>query len=289
LDVEVRDTNSGDVKPFPSAGRFIRNEAAGGLISAVALTVAGTIIGWARGWSWEAYLALGVIASCLVVVWYLYRSLQRLRRDTQREQDLCRESATTLARLTELDVSLLNALSSVITAPDRDDAIKNVLQEFLRECSALFGPDANRAYILRPMQDRVLRPWVAYQMPPETLNRTWFIASHEQSDRLGVAGQAFILRKLIVTHMVEEGERWKADNDHYVVFEPRRPHPPYRSFVSVPLSVANDAPCLGVVCFDSMNPTLFDPVEVQDLALALGLRIAQAITMHEALANEGRN
>jgi hypothetical protein len=41
--------------------------------------------------------------------------------------------------------------------------------------------------------------------------------------------------------------------------------------------------CLGVVCFDSPNPSIFDPPGTQNLLLVFGRRIAAALLIYRNL------
>jgi hypothetical protein len=68
----------------------------------------------------------------------------------------------------------------------------------------------------------------------------------------------------------------------YLVFDPNRPHPPYLSFVTIPL-VATSQDCLGVLCFDSSSAKVFDPPDIRELLVALGTRVATAAVIYQEM------
>jgi GAF domain-containing protein len=76
--------------------------------------------------------------------------------------------------------------------------------------------------------------------------------------------------------------RWKADSRDYVVLDPIRPHPPYRSFASV--AIIGNGSSVGVLCFDSMNEFAFDPPEIQRFLVAIARRVASAVLIYQQLS-----
>src|SRR5207248_2250654 len=193
----------------------------------------------------------------------------------------------TMDNVVKLDDSLLRLLPSLISAKDREDEMKRLLVELLRDVTRAFAGDVNRASILLPdTAKEYLRVWAHYQMPEESIGRTQFYIGKEIDRKRGVAGEVFSDSQLRVVHIqIKEGiGDWKPDSTDYMVFDTKRPYPPYRSFVGVPIVGGEETiACLGVVCFDSESSTAFDPPEIQDMLLMLGRRIATALLIYQQL------
>lgn len=185
-------------------------------------------------------------------------------------------------QLAELDDSLLRLLPRIAPLDDRAGAMRKLLGEFLRDCTRVFAGDVSRAAILHAEADQLV-PWVTYQMPEESVERTRFsIGEEDPTQRRGAAGEAFVTGQLRVVHFSEVDGQWKADDPSYIEFDPARPFPPYRSFVTVPI-IGTYNRSIGVLCFDSMDPTIFDPPAIRELLSALGQRIAAAILIYREL------
>jgi hypothetical protein len=195
----------------------------------------------------------------------------------------------------EVDESLLSLFPSLVRDRDRQEAVKRLLYAFLRDGTRLFGEDVSRGFILREDEQQRLVVWVAYQMPPESQQRTQFDVSKGSDKGRGIAGETYTDHALRVVHMVERdggwtaevfwevGGKWTRDNTaYYKAFEASRPHPPYRTFVTVPvISASKD--CLGVLCFDSMNPHVFDAAGIRQLLVNLSARVAAVAVLYQFL------
>jgi hypothetical protein len=187
-----------------------------------------------------------------------------------------------------MDDSLLRFLVGMTFAKDPEKEFRRLLVELLRDITLTFGGSVHRALILRPdTTGRYLKTWVHYQMPKETVARMqYYIGSKKVDKKLGVAGEAYIKKEIIVAH-IRDG---KCDNNNYIYFDEERPFIPYRSFVNVPIiglipdlarEMFNSIPCHGVICFDSDDPTIFDSKETTELLWALGRRIAVALLIYQ--------
>lgn len=230
-------------------------------------------------------LALGIIV-VLAGVGLLLWQFRRRGKVQARTVDLVR-----------LDESLLALFPSLVRDTNREEAIKRLLHEVLRDATRLLGEHVSRAFILRENDQHELAPWVTYQMSTESEARTRFSTETGPARNRGIAGETYQDRVLRVVHMVErrrskgwhaevfkqENGKWGRDEEtKYLTLDTSRPHPPYRSFVTVPI-VATSQDCLGVLCFDSGNPKVFDPPEIRQLLVGLSVRIAAAAVIFEQL------
>jgi hypothetical protein len=202
-----------------------------------------------------------------------------------------RNALETLNNMCDLDDSLLRLLPSLVTAGRREVEMQRLLKEVLRDATRSFDGHVHRASILLPEAGgEYLRIWAHHQMPDESLARTRFYIGEEKDRIRGVAGEAFSDAQLHVAHFKEENPRWRCDLHSYIDFDKNRPYPPYRSFVAVPvIGVIPGSPgqtstgCLGVLCFDSDNSTIFDGADVQYVLQVLARRVASALLIYRQL------
>lgn len=219
------------------------------------------------GWAWilTTTLLIAVIFILALVSWSL------------------NESWSMANRLTELDDSLLRLLPSIVSGPDLHERVRRVLEEFLRDCAAIFGKDLQRAILLTPSGDELV-PLAGFEMSERTMQtRRFYVGSEDSSKVIGTAGRAYHERRLRVVNLRRTNGRWVADDSDYAVFDHDRPHPPYVTFAAVPLLWGNE--CLGVICFDSNTPRIFEAQRTQDLLYALGRRAAATIMLYKRLKN----
>jgi hypothetical protein len=224
-----------------------------------------------------------ILLLLLLISWILLVFKWRRNRSLSRGLD-------TIDNVVKLDDSLLRLITSLVSAQDREGEMKRLLVELLRDATRAFVGDVHRASILLPDTSRDhLRVWAHYQMPEESVARLKFYIGQEVDRKRGVAGEVFLDGQLRVVHIKEDNGHWKPDTESYRVFDAKRPYPPYRSFVSVPIVVGEEAAdCLGVVCFDSENLAVFDPPEIQYLLLKLGNRIAAGLLIYQHLPSSFR-
>jgi hypothetical protein len=224
-----------------------------------------------------------VFAVLLVGVALLYWQLRGRRKIQKR-----------FVELISLDESLLALFPSFVRDIDQESAIERLLHETLRDSTRLLGEHVSRAFILRKNDQHELVPWVTYEMSSESKARTRFSTESGPERNRGVAGETYQDRTLRVVHMVkrdggwrsevfkQEHDKWVRDEEtKYLVFAANRPHPPYRSFVTVPI-MATSQDCLGVLCFDSANQKIFDQPEMRQLLISLSTRIAAVIYTQRA-------
>lgn len=184
-------------------------------------------------------LFLGLQAAFFVVLTVLTERVLKARLASRLTEvaaaDDERRALVVSTALVQTDETLLRLLPALATAPNRDNAVKLLLEEFLRDATAVFGGDVSRGMVLRPADDD-LTPWVGYQMPQETMDRTRFPLNRPSSGPEGVALKTFRDGKLCVTHLGQKNGTWRPDKKAYLVFAQSRPHPPYRSFVTVAIA-----------------------------------------------------
>jgi hypothetical protein len=240
-------------------------------------------------WLWGLITTAGlrawviILLLLLLISWILIVFRWRHNRSLSHGLD-------TIDNVVKLDDSLLRLIPSLISAQDREGEMKRLLVELLRDATRAFAGDVHRASILLPDTSRDhLRVWAHYQMPEESVARLKFYIGQEVDRKRGVAGEVFLDSQLRVVHIKEDNGHWKPDTGSYIVFDAKRPYPPYRSFVSVPIVVGEETTdCLGVVCFDSENLAAFDPPEIQYLLLKLGNRIAAGLLIYQHLPSSFR-
>jgi hypothetical protein len=187
--------------------------------------------------------------------------------------------------LVKLDDTLLRLLPRLTSAEDLDQGMRRLVTEFFRDATEVFGGDVSRGMVLRPEGDELVA-WIGYQMPDETIERTRFRLDDQSKSGAGVALMTFKDGKprVITFKKQTKGPKhtWNPSSRAYKVFNGARPHPPYRSFVTVAIgSGGTDNDNLGVVCFDSMNPSAFDPPEIQRFLQSLARRLSTAIQIYQ--------
>lgn len=264
----------------------------------------------ANSWPWIIVVILFLSLSACICTWWLNskamnselttvnKELETSRKeitikDTKlealsKERDTLNKELSTLNKVVALDNSVSRLLPSLISARDLEEEMRKLVKKLLEDACGTFAGDVDRASLFLPDSgagNEYLTFWEGYQMPRESILRTRFYIGARDVDRVrGLAGEAFFNHQIYVGHIIKENSRWKADNSCYIDFDKKRPYPPYRSLVSVPLIIGeNPTDCLGVMCFDSENATVFDPPEVQAMLLKLGARIASVLLIYQQL------
>src|SRR5579875_343431 len=236
-------------------------------------------------WPWIILVIVLLLCLCACVYWW----------------DRSSNAIKTLTDVCDLDDSLFRLLSILIaTSNDREAHMQRLMKELLRDATRPFGRFVHRASIFLPDMRTggdYLFMWATYQMPAESASRTRFYIGKEPNRARGIAGETFLDAQIRVGHIIEDKahqSRWKCDQSCYVVFDKDRPFPPYRSMIAVPIiglvpdgsnGISNG--CLGVLCFDSEHPTIFDNPATRQLLLVFGRRIAAALLIYQKLPQEG--
>lgn len=205
----------------------------------------------------------------------------------------------------ELDDSLLRLLAELSNATDKTSAMQNLLIAFLRDSTRIFGGDVSRGSILRSVPESdYLERWAFIDMPAETTRDTPYYIGDTKGIRRGVAGWAFKTGRVYVVHMenkngyrvpvvhvVNDEKQLVPDTvNDYIESDIRRPYPPYRAFICIPIEQGTDEqghhlPPRGVLCFDSMNIEVFDSQNTHEALLILARRIAAAAKVYDNLTN----
>jgi hypothetical protein len=138
-------------QPLKDAGRFIGRESASAIVGwvTIALLIATALWVWQGGWNVLIYVGLVAVGAIISagVFSLTQRTTTRELVDTKRRVErtstelralteqlaITQASAETLVAIVQLDATLLNALSVMVAARDREEAIRNILYEFLRD------------------------------------------------------------------------------------------------------------------------------------------------------------
>ncbi len=260
----------------------------------------------ANSWPWIIVLALSIsLAACVYFWWQNANELTSLSKDREafsreiiikdtkiealsKERETLHQELSTLNKVMVLDNSVLRLLPSLIAARDLEEEMRKLVKKLLEDTCGTFAGDVDRASLYLPdpkTGNEYLTFWEGYQMPRESILRTRFYIGMKDVDKVrGLAGETFFYHQIRVGHIIKENSRWKADSSSYIDFDIKRPYPPYRSLVSVPLIIGeNPTDCLGVMCFDSENATVFDSSDIQAMLLKLGACIASVLLIYQQL------
>jgi dephospho-CoA kinase len=217
-------------------------------------------------------------------------TLEREKARLVRQCDNLDAMAALLGKQLALDEAILGFIPYLSLSDDREEALRRCLSEFLDGASALFSNDVFRASIVQPTEidgNLYLTPlaW-SKEMSIDSIRRTKFYvgADLNRRDERGVAGKTFVDETIEVVHFTLENGEWRPDRPDYIVFEPDR-RLPYRSCAAVPIggrrmgSDRTEERPMGVLCFDSPTPDVFDSDEIKELlgALSGGVRATLSI------------
>jgi hypothetical protein len=205
-----------------------------------------------------------------------------------------RYTLNTTNRIVDLDNWLQRLVPNLVSASDLDQEMERLMYQLLQRATSVFDDAVHRASIFLPDSDgKHLRIGFSYQIPPEAVKRTVFNIEPGKMDvKRGIAGEAFLDEKGLpqVVHVTHEKGEWKSDREgSYVFFDKVRPSLPYQSCVCVLIFVdTSPAGRLGVLCFDSQSPTVFDSAcredsELQNRLLTLSARFAAALQIYKEL------
>ena len=200
-------------------------------------------------------------------------------------------------KMLDLDDSLLRGLATWTPSLDAEKEMKRIITDLLLDTTAEFDGLVHRAALLLPdPSHEYLRCWANYQMPQESVDSMKFYIGPDQSRQQregGVAGEVFLKGELQVGHLHQTNGIWNCeDRHHYIKFSGRRPFPPYLSFVNVPIiGIDPNMPhssrttCLGVICFDSPDKSVFDSEASHIVLSTFARRITAALLIFKLYQN----
>jgi hypothetical protein len=231
----------------------------------------------------------GVVCWLVTVIVRTHHEISDLEHeisDLEQRNSVLNHAFTTQHNLVLLDDSLLRLLASWIPSKDHENEMKSILAELLSDASAAFNGHVHRAFLLRPAGEH-LKIWTHYGMPEDTVKDLSFYVGSDWRKQRGTAGQAFVNQELRVGHLTQAGNVWVCEDRYFI---PCGKRPAYRAFVAIPIigvsptaTNANTAVCLGVVCFDSLQPDIFDSEGNRDVLRVFARRIAAALLLFEQL------
>ncbi|MBI3968367.1 MAG: GAF domain-containing protein, partial [Chloroflexi bacterium] len=163
-----------------------------------------------------------------------------------------------LRRTLKLDDSLLRGSQSLISAPNRKKAMKAFLEQFLQDCTGVFGTDVTRGSILTVTgKGQYLQPMACHAMPGSSIRgRRFYVGpSEDKATERGIAGEVYRAGIPRVVRFTEKNGEDLPSDPAYLKFDSRRTHSPYRSFIAVPIMADDEK--VGVLCLDAQRPTTF--------------------------------
>jgi hypothetical protein len=226
-------------------------------------------------------LTWGITVLVLVMFW-------------RHRSSILNQALTTANNLLDLDDSLLRLLASWIVSKDHEAEMKRLLSELLRDACAEFDGFVHRSMILLPNDSgEYLKVWSHFGLSDASAVRIrFYVGNDPDSQNLrGVAGHGYLTGKLRTGHMKQEKGVWKCSCPDFIPFVGK--HPPYRSFVSVPIfgvnptSSLSNSICIGVLSFDSMAQSIFEKPEVQLLLRVIARRVGAALLIYQQLQASG--
>ncbi len=222
------------------------------------------------------------------------KALTREKARFMRRCDSLDVQATLLEKQLALDEAILGFIPYLSLSTDREDTMRKCLSNFLDGTSALLGNEVFRALIVQPTEvdgSVYLMPlaW-SKEMSADSIRRTRFYVGPDRNKEgeRGVAGKAFVDETIEVVHFTLDGDIWRADHPDYITFESNR-RLPYRSCVAIPIGgrrmegTATQERCLGVLCFDSPTPDVFDSDDIKELLGALSGGVRAALHIYRQL------
>ncbi len=167
--------------------------------------------------------------------------------------------------------------------------LDKLLEEFLEKSlmqAAKVVTEIHRGSILREV-DGYLEPWVCSPHGCHNL-RLYVGGDSQRRSEGGSAGEMYRrrLRGPLVVHMAKANGQWQADDASFVPTRSITEDPPYRSFILLTLLDSNRRR-LGVLCLDSMDESIFDLKDTQDLLEHLAKRVVAGIVLYHDLRRGG--
>lgn len=275
------------------AGAKSINVLVGAVLTSIALIVLEGILGSlgynAFLWLWQLlsqsvwFWAIAGSAVGIVLIGYLFLALFRLHQEIK---GLNSRSEHIIG----LDNGLLRMLAILVRKDSSDDAMRLLIKKLLHDAREAF-PEARKAALFLPDEQKENLSFhfsTGWDGTTESRLTRFYIGSHSHERKPGAAGEAFVRQEILVTKFEAHGSGVRATRDSYIFFGDECSRLPYNALVCVPILLDKRKPeCLGVVCFDSKNPDLFDPPEVQTMLELLSIRVAVAIEIFQRLQKSG--
>lgn len=191
-----------------------------------------------------------------------------------------------MSKLIDFDGSLLSTLATWEATINHQSQEQRIFTELLQNATVEFDRASTRAAILLPDQrHQFLQCWAHWNMPQFSIDDLQFYIGTDQRKKQiegGAAGHSFETQKLIVGHLKQVNGYWVPDIDQHKNPHGYRQFPPYKSFVTVPITgidpnTRNNTICFGILYFDSLDEKTFDTQETQLILKVLAERIASII------------
>lgn len=261
----------------------------GAILTPIALILLDGILGSlgynAFMWLWQLlsqsfwpWVIVGV-ASSGSLIGYLFVALVRMHQQIN-------ALSSRSEHMIGLDNALLLLLVLLVRRDSSDDAMRLLIKKLLHDAREAF-PEARKASLFLPDERREslsLYLSTGWDGTTDGLKPTFYIGNHDRERKRGAAGEAFVRQEILVTKFDAYGDGLRPTRDGYIFFDDESSRLPYGALVCVPILLDKKKPdCLGVVCFDSKNPALFDPPEVQTMLELLSIRVAVAIEIFQRL------
>ena len=214
--------------------------------------------------------------ACFFVLFAAYQSMKG-------ERDNLKASLDGKNKLFRVVDSLLRLLPSLVSTknPNKKEEIHRLMRSLLANTTKVIPQVYGASLFLPDAKGEELTIWESHGVPGDSAARArCYIGSTDVHRKNGIAGEAFIKREIVVTHLVGQDEdgQWKFDKPSYIDFTEESTYPTFHSLVCVPIVIgAGSNDCLGVICLDSASMEAFDPPGVQELLKLLARYLASAV------------
>ena len=198
--------------------------------------------------------------------------------------------------LNYLDDSLLRLLPGLVTTNKLGSGgqglevrMDRLVMSFLDDANTWVLKGKARRELLFCPDERKEQLVIGYG--PQWLKDDLAVKSFRIADGIyeGVVGEAYEKAETIVAHHRLENGRYRWDRDSYRPSPGRRNSDPtpYNAIICIPVAGTPRSPhkdhLLGVVCFDSVEPDLFDPPEVRETLEKLARHLATSLQIYSKL------
>jgi hypothetical protein len=224
-------------------------------------------------WPWTPWILFVVLTTALIG---LLRSAQWALRETmdvatgaidgwKEAADVTESKLDTVSNVLRVTSTVLLSLDNLVLASDKRHACEALVKALLVDCQRVLTDLIFRGYVLRP-EGEYLRTYVAHQMPiPDHYERQFYIGP-DRNHRRGVAGEAYVTRRLQLARMnidTSRSDRPTFDHEQFVYLDDDNPIPHYRAILCIPIVARRDR-CLGVLCLDSEQRDAFDDDDIKE-------------------------
>lgn len=190
--------------------------------------------------------------------------------------------------------SLLRLLPSLISAedPNKEEEMHRLMRSLLANATKLV-PQVYGASLFLPNEScQEMTIWEHQGVPGDSAARAkCYIGPADVNRKRGIAGEAFVKKELILTHLIGQDEdgQWQFDKPSYIDFTEEGTYPAFKSLVCIPIIAGTSSiDCLGVVCLDSANVAAFDSPDAQELLKLLARYFASAILIRQEIQSGQR-